>query len=74
MMNSPYYFGPPVLGDLYISGFIAQKILKMKICSVCEQMITIERKDENNQPTLIKIKNRGALLTPSLDVQKIFTI
>jgi hypothetical protein len=56
---------------LYISGFIAQKILKMKICSVCEQMITIERKDENNQPTLIKIKNRGALLTPSLDVQKI---
>jgi hypothetical protein len=56
---------------LYISGFIATKILKMKICSLCEQMITIEPKDENNTPTLIKIKNREALLTLSLDVQKI---
>jgi hypothetical protein len=56
---------------LYISGFIARKILKMKICSLCEQMITIEPKDENNTPTLIKIKNREALLTLSLDVQKI---
>jgi hypothetical protein len=56
---------------LYISGFIATKILKMKFFSLCEQMITIEPKDENNTSTLIKIKNREALLTLSLDVQKI---
>jgi hypothetical protein len=54
---------------LYISGFIARKILNMKICSLCEQRITVEPKDENN--THIKIKNREALLTLSLDVQKI---
>lgn len=56
----------------YISGFIVKKILKIKsFCIVCAEMI--KELDPNKAPLLIKIKNRGPFVFPSMDVIKICT-
>ena len=47
----------------YISGYIVAKLIKMKICTICQQQIV-----SDTISPLIAAKNRGPYIYPATDV------
>lgn len=58
----------PLVQDVvkYIAEFIAEKINKKNVCTICTQQCIY--KNFIKTPHLIRLKNRGGLVTPHTDV------